>query len=136
MTGYDKYPETRVSGHDGDAWEGAAAVAGRLAVLANKRNHTLVVECYPGVAGEVLELVRGAFNPDAVIISDDVFYDGDELTERMQPHITDDRVRGVMYYGCMEDFVNPTKLDMARCRCRSCYHGRQFHILRPRALGD
>ncbi len=120
MAGYDKYPETRVPGHDGDAWEGAAAVVGKLAVLANERNHTLVVECYPGVAGEVLELVRGAFNPDAVIISDDVFYDGDELTERMQPHLTDDRVRGVMYYGCMEDFVNPTKLDMARESLPEC----------------
>lgn len=114
MGNYDKYPETRVVGHDGDAWEGGKAVAAKLAELSGLRDHTLVVECYPGVSDEVLELVRGAFEPDAVILSDDVFYDGDELTERMRPHLTDDRVRGVMYYGRLEDFVDPAALEVAR----------------------
>ena len=114
MSNYDKYPETRVAGHDGEAWEGKDAVAARLGELANKRDHVLVVECYPGVKAEVLELVRGAFRPDCVIVSDDVFYDGDELTARMQAHLTDDRVHGVMYYGRMESFVDLAALGEAR----------------------
>ena len=114
MTNYDRYPETRVVGHGGEAWEGPDAVAAELARLAQAKDHTLVVECYPGVGDEVLELVRGAFDPDTVIMSDDIFYDGDELTARMQPHLTDDRVRGVMCYGRMEDFVDPAALDAAR----------------------
>ena len=114
MTNYDKYPETLVAGHDGDAWEGAATVAAKLGELGRAQDHTLVVECYPGVDAEVLELVREAFRPDTVILSDDIFYDGDELTGRMQPHLTDDRVRGVMYYGRLEDFVDPATLDAAR----------------------
>lgn len=114
MTNYDKYPETRVAGHDGDAWEGADAVAAKLAELAKLCDHTLVVECYPGVGNDVFEMVCEAFDPDTVILSDDVFYDGDELTERMSPHLTDDRVRGVMYYGRLEDFIDPAALEAAK----------------------
>ena len=114
MTNYDKYPETRVMGHDGDVWEGAAAVAAKLGELAGERDHVLVVECYPGVGDEVFELVRKAFEPDTVILSDDAFYDGDELTSRMHPHLTEDRVRGVMYYGRLEDFTDPAALQVAR----------------------
>ena len=114
MTSYDKFPETRVTGHEGEAWEGVDVVADKLGELARERDHTLVVECYPGVANEVFELVRGAFRPDTVILADDIFYDGDELTSRMQAHLTDDRVRGVMYYGRLEDFVDPAAFEAAR----------------------
>ena len=122
MGNYDRYPETRVTGHDDDAWEGAEAVAAKLAEFSALSDYTLVVECYPGVDDEVLELVRLAFRPDAVVLSDDAFYDGDELTARMQPHLTDDRVRGVMYYGRLEDFVDPAALEAARGRLPE--HGR------------
>lgn len=111
---YDKYPETRIVGHEGEAWEGVGSVTAKLDELSHQENHVLVVECYPGVNDEVLELVRGAFKPNAVILSDDIFYDGDELTQRMQPHLTDDRVRGVMYYGRMEDFIDPVALAAAQ----------------------
>ena len=111
---YDKYPETRIAGHEGEAWEGAGAVVAKLGELAHAKDHVLVVECYPGVDREVLELVCEAFKPDTVINSDDIFYDGDELTSRMQPHLTDDRVRGVMYYGRLEDFIDPEALARAK----------------------
>ena len=114
MTSYDKYPETRVEGHDGDAWEGVAAVSAQLAKLTDDRDYTLVVECYPGVDSEILELVREAYQPDTEIVSDDIFYDGEELTGRMRAHLTDDRVRGVMYYGRLEDFIDPVALEAAR----------------------
>ncbi len=111
---YDKFPKTIIVGHDGEAWEGTHAVAAELQRLASEQNHVLVVECYPGTSDELLELVRGAFDPSNVILSDKIFYDGDELTARMQPHLTNDRVRGVMYYGRLEDFVDPAALDAAR----------------------
>ncbi len=110
---YDKYPETRIAGHEGEAWEGAGAVVAKLGELAHAKDHVLVVECYPGVDREVLELVCEAFKPDTVINSDDIFYD-DELTSRMQPHLTDDRVRGVMYYGRLEDFIDPDAFAQAK----------------------
>ncbi len=119
---YDKYPETRIEGHDGEAWEGVHAVGTELGRLACESDHILVAECYPGVSDEVLELLRGAYRPDTVVLSDDVFYDGDELTCRMQAHLTDDRVRGVMYYGRLEDFVDPAALEAAKASIPA--HGR------------
>ena len=77
---YDKYPETRIVGHDGEAWEGLEEVAAELGRLALQRDHVLVVECYPGVANEVFELASEAFDPDCVIISDEIFYDGETET--------------------------------------------------------
>ncbi len=111
---YDKCPQTVVAHHDDDAWEGTAALQGVFAELGRRESCRLVVECYPGVGEEVLELVRDAFAPDVVVRADDVFYDGEELTARMRAHLTDDRVRGVMYYGRMEDFVDERALDAAR----------------------
>lgn len=120
MSTYDKYPETRVEGHGGEAWEGVAAVVAQIARLSQARDCVLVVECYPGVKAEVLDLVRTAFAPDVVVMSDDIFYDGDELTARMQSNLTDDRVRGVMCYGRMEDFVDPEALGRVRALVPAC----------------
>lgn len=111
---YDRFPEVSICGYDDRAWEGAEAVRGELARLVRATSHTLVVECYPGVQDEVLKLVQEAFEPDVTICSDDIFYEGDELTARMQPHLTDDRVRGVMYYGRLEDFVSQPALAQAK----------------------
>ena len=111
---YDRFPQTMVHEHDADVWEGFEAIVSQLGALAKNANHTLVVECYPGVGDEVLQLAQAAFDPQVVVCADDIFYDGDELTERMRAHLTDDRVRGVMYYGRMEDFVCPQALKDAR----------------------
>ncbi len=111
---YDRFPQTVVSGHDGEVWEGCGALHARFAEMAKVGDLTLVVECYPGVSDEDLELVQEAFRPDVTIRSDEVFYAGAEMDRRMRPFLTDDRVRGVMCYGRMEDFVNPEALRAAR----------------------
>lgn len=110
---YDLAPTTMICGHDGEAFAGTAAVTEALA-RATDDVRLLVVECYPGVDEEVFELVRKAFAPDVVLRGEDVLLDGTELTTRMQPHLTDDRVRGVMYYGRMEDFVDGKQLAHAQ----------------------
>ena len=48
--------------------------------------------------------------PAHVILSEDIFYDGKKLTEMMQVNLTEDRVRGVMYYGTIRDYVDEAKL--------------------------
>ncbi len=112
--GYDRFPETVVEGFDQDAHEGTAALARVFARMGEARDCTLVVECYPGVGDEVLELVRSAFRPNVVIRADEVFLDGERMEARMRPFLTDDRVRGVMCYGRMEDFVDTDALRAAR----------------------
>lgn len=70
----------------------------------------LVVDCYPGVDNEVLDFIQDVYEPEIIIRSEDIFYDKDKLYEMMKPHLTEDRVRGVMFYGVLEDFVNQKKL--------------------------
>ena len=45
-----------------------------------------------------------------MIKSEDLFHEKDELNKMMNPFLTEDRVRGVMYYGKMDDFIDDIKL--------------------------
>ena len=45
-----------------------------------------------------------------MIKSEDVFYEKDELNKMMKPFLTENRVREVMYYGKMDDFIDDIKL--------------------------
>ena len=109
MSNYDKYPETRITEYK-EVFSNNEEIQNFLRALSTKETYTLTVECYPGVDQEVLQLIREAYQPDTIILGEDLFYDGDTLTEKMKPFLTEDRVRGVMYYGKMEDFIDDTKL--------------------------
>lgn len=115
---YDLEPTIDVFGHEAEAFGGAPDVTRALACAASDAN-LVVVECYPGVSDEALELVSEAYGPDVVVRSEDAFLGGDDLTARMQPHLTDDRVRGVMYFGPMEDFLDQEALQAVRERVRA-----------------
>ena len=108
-TNYDKYPETIIKTDKKEAFEGIEFLD-FFRSLSTKKNHILVVECYPGVDDEILSLVKNQYKPDVLINSEDIFWDGDTLTKMMASHLTDDRVRGVMYYGRMEDFIDQDAL--------------------------
>ena len=115
---YDKSPAFQVSGHDAHAWRGYDAITAELKKSLGT-GRTMVVDCYPGVDdAELLSALRAAIPFDRVIESIDVFYDEDTLTEKMRPHLTDDRVRGVMYYGNILDFIDAKRLEQARALCR------------------
>ena len=106
---YQKFPETVVKGFDGQVFS-EGMIKDFFADLSDKKNHILVVECYPGVNEEVRQLILECYAPDTMIDSEDIFFDGEKLTEMMAPHLTEDRVRGVMYYGQMADFVDGSAL--------------------------
>ena len=114
---YDLEPTIDVCGHDADAFAGERSVASALAA-ATQGERLLVVECYPGVSDEALELARRAFAPDVAIRSEDAFPTLAELEARMRPYLTDDRVRGVMCPLDMEDFLDPTALGALSERVR------------------
>lgn len=107
---YNKYPETHIVGHDQDVYGTKEDIIQGLSLYAKEENYCLCVECYPGVDDEVLDLIQLAYDPQVVIRSEDIFYDKNTLNTMMQSHLTDDRVRGVMYYGVMEDFIDQAKL--------------------------
>lgn len=109
---YDKFPETKITGYDDEAFGDSKTIYQELSKYQQLK--CLVVDCYPGVDDEVFELINEIYQPEIVIRSEEVFYDKDVLNQKMQPNLTDDRVRGVMYYGVIEDFVDQNKLLKAK----------------------
>lgn len=109
---YDKFPETKIIGYDDEAFGDSKAICQELSKYQQLK--CLVVDCYPGVDDEVFELINEIYQPEIVIRSEEIFYDKDVLNQKMQPNLTDDRVRGVMYYGVIEDFVDKNKLLKAK----------------------
>ena len=111
---YDKYPETAVEGFEKEAVSGWKGIVSFLKEKL-KTEKVLVTDCYPGVNDEELfENLKNTADYDLIIKSDDVFYDGDKLTEMMKPFLTDDRVRGIYYYGTINDFIDKEKLEKAQ----------------------
>ena len=78
--------------------------------LGQEENYCLTVDCYPSVDDEILDLIKEIYKPDFVIKSEDVFYEKDELNKMMNPFLTENRVRGVVYYRKMDDFIDDIKL--------------------------
>ena len=123
---YQKFPETIIRDVEGEVFS-ESTIRDFFTVLGEKKDHILVVECYPGVDDEVRQMVCETYMPDTLIDSEDIFFDGERLTEMMAPHLTEDRVRGVMYYGRMEDFVDGSSLIRIRNQIpsggRTCIFG-------------
>ncbi|VYU66878.1 mannose-6-phosphate isomerase [Clostridium paraputrificum] len=111
---YNKYPETIVYGFENEVYTGYKDIVN--AIVNNKeKNKCIVVDCYPGVDDtEVLNSIAEELSPDKIIYSEDIFYEGDKLTKLMEKNLTDDRVRGVMYYGSIMDFIDISKLEEAK----------------------
>ena len=108
---YDRFPETEIKGFDNKAFSGWDDIINQLK---KELDNVLVVDCYPGVNDkELLENIRKAADFDLVVLMDDIFYNGEKITEIMKPFLTDDRVRGIYYYGTIMDFIDEVKLNKA-----------------------
>jgi mannose-6-phosphate isomerase class I len=114
ISNYDKYPETVIRTASVSAYENRDEIAEVFARMRRQANHVLAVECYPGTDEEVRDFIKEWYQPDCWFDSEEIFHDGETLTEMMKPFLTDDRVRGVMYYGKMEDFIDAGRLEKMR----------------------
>ena len=112
--GYDRFPETVIKGFDDSVYGIQKEIYDLFAAFRSKKDHVLAVECYPGTDDQVKRMIAEWYQPDCLIDSDDIFYDDDVLTDMMKPFLTDDRVRGVMCYGRMEDYIDPSRLKAAQ----------------------
>ncbi len=118
MTGnYDKYPAVSVKGWGGAAVKGYAAIMGKLRKSyedSGRSDYRIVLDTYPGVCDEeVLEAVA-LLKPDTVISMKEAFWPEEVQTEHLWDHLTDDRVFGRMYYGEIEDLMDPKALKMVQ----------------------
>ena len=114
VSDYDKYPETKIEGFDNEAFNGWDNIVNKIREKLKDYN-LLTVDTYPGVNDEELfsHFVKCA-GFDLVVKMDDIFYDGDKLTEMMKPFLTEDRVRGIYYFGQIMDFIDEEKLSQAK----------------------
>ena len=114
VSNYDKFPTIKVN--DSKSYFGYDSIGKEIDQQDKK---TIVVDCYPRVDYEiVLGHLEKSLKPDHIIISDDVFYDGDKITELTKALLTDDRVRGSMYYGFLEDFIDTNRLEEMKKRVK------------------
>lgn len=123
MSNYDKEPEIIINDHDNDAWSGYKDIIDKITKKINKKKYVIVIDYYPGVREEVLDNFKIGLKPDYIINSDDIFYDGDTLTNLMKNNLTEDRVFGVMYYGKMDDYIDKAKLDLYKNKIESIKSG-------------
>ncbi|MBQ4289039.1 MAG: class I mannose-6-phosphate isomerase [Clostridia bacterium] len=111
---YDRMPVTEIEDHDGSACKGWKAISEAVRKL-SETEELLIVDCYPGVRDdEILDNIEKAFAPEVTIKMEDIFIDGEEITEKIKDTLTDDRVRGRMYFGTVMDFLDREKLADAR----------------------
>ncbi|MFV0396248.1 MAG: class I mannose-6-phosphate isomerase [Coprobacillaceae bacterium] len=107
---YNKHPETKITGYDKDAYAGYKDIIKTIKTKLGSKQ-CIVIDCYPGVdEQEVLTTFEKELQPKNIINSEDIFYDSDTLNQLMDTHLTEDRVRGVMYYGDILDFIDKNKL--------------------------
>ncbi|WP_072374985.1 class I mannose-6-phosphate isomerase [Thermophilibacter mediterraneus] len=118
--GYDRFPTVRVPGHEVllgyDALVGA--LERRVGALGRSGADRVVLACdsYPGVRDDEVLGALGSLRPEVLIDTRDLFPEPDELTRRMEPFLTDDRVFGRMCFGELEDFMDAAALVSARRR--------------------
>lgn len=111
---YDRFPKTKIKGYDNFAYEGWDRILKEInKEFDNKK--ILVVDCYPGTNEKELKVnLIDKLSPNTVISMEDIFFDKDKLNELMEKNLTDDRVRGIMYYGTINDFISDEKLQQAK----------------------
>lgn len=120
MGSYDRFPTVPVPGHEVLLGHGAllTALTRRVGELRAAGPSRVVVscECYPGVREDELLGALGELRPDVLLATRELFPEPAELTRRMAPFLTDDRVFGRMCFGELEDFMDADALAAARER--------------------
>ncbi len=112
---YDPNPMTKITDSQIRIFRGIKAIAAELKSV-RKADTLLVLDCYPGVSEGEIEKIISGLDADLVIRSRDIFKEKEEIEDQMKYHLTEDRVFGRMYYGEIEDFMEPNKLQRARKR--------------------
>lgn len=110
MSSYDNSPFIKVNGFNNDVFQGYQNISKKLKESV-KNKKIIVVDCYLGINDdELLTNLIKILQPSEIYMTEEIFYEGNRLNEMMQNNLTDDRVRGVMYYGQITDYVDNDKL--------------------------
>ena len=113
MSGYNRFPKTELHDCAGHVWTGYDSIIDQLR-SSIKEDCVLAVETYPGVFDDEIIPEIQKLEPDLFINTMDLFPSESELTDRMRPFLTDDRVFGRMCYGEIRDFMNTDRIIQAQ----------------------
>lgn len=112
---YDPFPKTRIKGYDDAVIHGWDAI---VEDLDQNGGSTLVFDAYPGVFDEEVKKELKRIPHDVWIDALEMFKDGETIKEQLKYNITDDRIFGRMYYGEIDNFIVPEKLEELRDAAR------------------
>ena len=113
MSNYDRFPHINCS--DGRVTRGYDNIISKLqSRITPDARFVLIAETYPGVRDEEILPQLKQLNPSLVIETKDLYLPDAEMTEKMMPWLTDDRVFGHMYSGTVETFLDHEKVQAAK----------------------
>jgi len=115
---YDRFPHLRIE--MGEAICGYDAIIEELRQRITHLPFVLSVESYPGVRDEEVVPALMRLQPECFVNMLELYLPEEEMTRKMEPWLTDDRVFGRMYYGGVEEFFSPTSVDAAREAVAAC----------------
>lgn len=109
---YDLYPKIPIKGNV-ELYDGYDEILKKVESEIDRRGAKVIcIECYPGTfEKELLENLIKPLQPGLVIHSDEYFLSSEEVTEKIQYILTDDRVFGVMSHHSLEDFIVQDKFE-------------------------
>lgn len=133
---YNKFPSTKIKGHETEAVVGYEAIIKTLKQEIIAPKYVLVCDTYPGVYDEEILPELEKLEPSLLINMIDIFKEEKTITEQMKYHLTDDRVFGKMYYGEVIDFIDLEKLEAARKQVEAAQgtvivYGFAAHLVNP-----
>lgn len=108
---YDPFPKTKIKGYENAIVHGWNKI---IKTLNEKKEQALIVDTYPGVYDEEIKKELKKIDYDVWIDALDLFKDKETIFEQLKYHITDDRIFGRMYYGEINNFIVPEKLEELR----------------------
>ena len=119
-SGYDRFPTVRVPGHKVLLGYDALTreLEDRVEALRSTGAGRVVLTCetYPGVRDDEVLGALGSLCPSALLDTRALFPEPSELTRRMAPFLTEDRVFGRMCFCELEEFMDADALAEARRR--------------------
>ena len=133
---YNKFPSTKIKGHETEAVVGYEAIIKTWKQEITAPKYVLVCDTYPGVYDEEILPELEKLEPSLLINMIDIFKEEKTITEQMKYHLTDDRVFGKMYYGEVIDFIDLEKLEAARKQVEAAQgtvivYGFAAHLVNP-----
>ncbi|SHH44721.1 class I mannose-6-phosphate isomerase [Virgibacillus chiguensis] len=108
---YDLYPQIDMKGGI-DLYTGYDEIWKKVDdAIKQRKANVITIECYPGTLEKELEQLINQLKPDLIIHADEIFLSSEEITVKIQDHLTDDRVFGVMSNHALADFIDGEKFN-------------------------